>query len=251
LGSIPHPLVFCLHDHRGNDRERNNFFLMDGINIVGRIASRLPPAAAAQVLQVLGRHWHEHPRKRYDFDSWYPIIQTLVNQVASCPAARSKWRQDHPSLLVAEPVRRSDLPRYNRRRQALAWWRADGRRHPLVQQAFRSLGYSDLEMACAERDGFTVTRAPTPQERPRVELLEATAKRLMPDLLTLMDVPPCQVIDNRRAVWRGMTSCLPFTGPDVRWRGLRVRYRLPYVALQATLLADGQFGEAVSTYLSR
>ncbi len=46
-----------------------------------------------------------------------------------------------------------------------------------------------------------------------------------------------------------MTSCLPFTGPEVRWRGLRVRYRLPYVSLKAILLTDGLFGEAMSTYL--
>ena len=43
LGSIPHPLVFCLHDHRGNDRERNNFFLMDVVSAVKRIAAQLPP----------------------------------------------------------------------------------------------------------------------------------------------------------------------------------------------------------------
>lgn len=249
LGSIPHPLVFCLHDHRGNDRERNNFFLMDVINIARRIASLLPPDAAAQVLQVLGRHWYEHPRKRYDFDSWYPIVQTLVSKVAACPDASAQWRQDHPNLLVAEPVRRSDLPRYNRRRQALAWWRAEGRRHRLVQKAFRELGYADLEAICAEHDGFTVNREPTPQELPRVELLETAARQLLPDLLMLVDLPPCRVIDNRHAVWQGMTSCLPFTGPEVRWRGLRVRYRLSYVSLKAILLTDGLFSEAMSTYL--
>jgi hypothetical protein len=107
----------------------------------------------------------------------------------------------------------------------------------------------DLEAVCAEQGGFTVTRAPTPRERHRIDLLEAAALRLLPDLLALVGAPPCCIIDNRYAVWQGMTSCVPLTGPDVYWRSLRVRYRLPYVALKATLLADGVFGEAMSTYL--
>lgn len=104
LGSIPHPLVFCRHDHRGKDRERNNFFLMDVIGIVGRIASRLPPDAAAQVLRVLDRHWYEYPRKRYDFDSWYPIVQTLrMSRANGVPDPLV------PGFVVLRKIRRSCL----------------------------------------------------------------------------------------------------------------------------------------------
>jgi hypothetical protein len=249
LGSLPHPLVFCLHAHRGSDRERNNFFLMDVIEVVGHIAALMSPEAAAAVLRVLECRWYERPRKRYDFDSWYPIIRTLVQKVAACPEASAQWRAAYPRLLVAERVRRSDLPRYNRRRQALAWWRADGRRYRLVQDAFRQLGYSELEQVCGEHDGFTVTRRPTPHEIRRLELLETAAGLLLSDLLELVPLPPCAIIDNRRAVWQGMTTCIPCAHPVVHWHGLRVRYRLPYVALKAGLLADGLFGDAMSTYL--
>lgn len=249
LGSIPHPLVFCLHGYRNNDRERNSFFQMDVVKVISQIAGHLPPDAAARLLRMLTRRWYERPRKRYDFDSWYPIIRTLVQKVGACPRQTRQWRADYPHLLVAAQVKRNDLPRYNRRRQALAWARESGQPYRLVQEAFRALGYPDLEDACQEHDGFTITRAPAHGEMGRIAILEAIAISLFPDLIDQIELPPCKVIDNRRAVWQGMATCIDRAGTTARWRGLRIRYRIPYIALKADLLADDRFGDALSTYL--
>lgn len=249
LGSFSHPLVICLHDHRGNDRERNNLYRMDVVNLIARVATLLPPDAADAVLRLLARRWYERPRKRYDFDSWYSIIDRLVHRLATCPGQTARFRADHPHLLVAAQVRRSDMPRYNRRRQALAWIKGSGRRYRLVQEAFRALGYPDLEDACTEADGFTVTRDPGLDETRRIAILESAARTLFPDLLEQIELPPCKVIENPCAAWQGMTVCVPRDAPAAQWRGLRIRYQLPYVALQATLLHQNDFGDAVSTYL--
>ncbi len=248
LGSFAHPLVVCLHDHRGNDRERNNLYRMDVVKMIGKVAARLPPDAADAVLRIFAGRWYERPRKRYDFDSWYPIIDKLVHRLATSPEQTEGFRHDNPHLLVAVQVKRSDLPRYNRRRQALAWIRGSGRRYRLVQEAFRALGYPDLEDACAVANGFTITRDPDPGETRRIAVLESVAKTLFPDLLEQIELPPCQVIANPSAAWKGMTTCIR-TDATARWRGLHVRYRLPYVALKSTLLHQDDFGDAVSTYL--
>ncbi|NEV65150.1 hypothetical protein [Thiorhodococcus minor] len=249
LGSFSYPLVVCLHDHRGNDRERNNLYRMDVVKLVGMVAARLPPDAADAVLRIFAGRWYERPRKRYDFESWYPIIDKLVHRLAASPEQAAGFRADNPHLLVAARIKRSDLPRYNRRRQALAWIRGSGRRYRLVQEAFRALDYPDLEDACAEADGFTITRDPDPCETQRIAILESVAKTLLPDLLEQIELPPCKVIENPCTAWQGMTTCIRTGATAARWRGLRIRNRLPYVALMATLLRQDAFGDAVSTYL--
>ena len=253
LGSFPQPLAFCLHDYRSNDRERQNFFQMDVIKVIGQVASRLPSAAAAEVLAALKRYWYDRPRKRYDFESWYPIIRTLVKRVADCPEQTARWRAAHPHLLVADQIRRTDIVRYNRRRQAMDWWRRNGRGYRLVQSAFRDLGYPDLEQQCQDDDGFTTTRLPNAAEQKRIALLESLAKALAPELVNMIDLPACQIIDNPHAVWQGMANCMPIAeapaGVRRYWRGVRIRYRLPFIALKAHLLEDDAFGVALSTYL--
>jgi hypothetical protein len=144
LGSIPHPLVFCLHNYRHDDRERNFFFLMDVISIIKTIVSKMPPTAAKALLENLQRHWYAYPQKKYDFESWHPIISTLVRNISECPKTVSRWRAEYPNLLVAEHIRRSDLVPYNQRRQALAWWKAEGRKYRLVQKEFASIYLSLL-----------------------------------------------------------------------------------------------------------
>ncbi len=180
LGSFAYPLVVCLHDHRGDDRERNNLYRMDVVKLIDRVAARLPPDAAAAVLRIFTGRWYERPRKRYDF---------------------------------------------------------------------RALGYADLEDACAEADGFTITRDPDLGETRRIAILESVAKTLLPDLMERIELPPCKVIENPCAAWQGMTTCIRVEDASTRWCGLRIRYRLPYVALKATLLQQDGLGDALSTYL--
>ncbi len=249
LGSFAYPLVFCLHDYRSSDRERDTFYRMDVIKTIGQIADRLPPAAAATVLAVLRNRWYDRPRKRHDFESWSRIVRTLARRVATCPSETARWREQYPDLLVASPAKRSDLPRYNRRRQALAWARLSPRRYRLVQDGFAALGYPTLEAVCEAHDGFAITRAPCVREAHRIAILESLARALLADLFERTELPPCRVIGNAYSAWQGMTTCIPLGGTGGEWRGVPLRYRLPYVAVQGSLFAGTGLGPALATYL--
>ena len=161
----------------------------------------------------------------------------------------AKWNQSHPNLLVAKQVKQSDLPNYNRRRQALDWRSHLGQSFRLVQEAFILLGYPTLETVREQNDGFSVTREPDEFECIRVEMLERFVQILIPDLFIDIQLPPCKIIKSEKAAWRGMTTCIPIAMRTHQFRGILVRYQLPYVALKASLLHSDSFGNALSTYL--
>lgn len=140
---------------------------MDVVKTVSRVVAALPPAPAARVLEALKGRWYEYPGKRYDFDSWSGIVRTLAERVARCPHETRRWRERFPRLLVASRVNRRDLPRYNRRRQALAWARRVPGRYRLVQDGFLALGYETLESVCEAQDGFSILRDPNRRDPAR------------------------------------------------------------------------------------
>ena len=249
LGSFQYPLIFCSHGFRFNDRERSSFFRMDVVKAIQQAVAKLPAGPSATVLQALRARWYDRPRKRYDFYSWHPMVATLVNNIAASCEHKRLWRQQQPHLLVARQVRRNDLAAYNRRRQALDWLRNSGRQCRLVQDAFLALDYPTLEDACEEDDGFSVTREPDRSEATRIHLLERLVSSLFPDLCGEVGPPPCRIIKNERAAWRGMTTCIPLRGHPAVFRGLKVRYRLSHVAIKGHLLRCDRFGNALSTYL--
>jgi hypothetical protein len=250
LGSFPYPLVFCLHRFRLNDRERSSFYEMDVIKLIQQTVANIPPEPSAVLLKALKTRWYDRPRKKYDFTTWYGIIQTLVKNVSSSVELTQRWRQDYPHLLVAKQVKRTNIPEYNRRRQALDWMKSTGQSYRLVQSGFTYLGYPTLEEACEQEDGFSVTREPNSDELPYIQLLESLIKLLLADLFSEIELPPCQIIKSGRGAWQGMASCIPIkTSQQLHFRGLTIRYRLPYVALKGDLLAPSCFGNALSTYL--
>jgi hypothetical protein len=250
LGSFPYPLVFCLHRFRLSDRERNSFYEMDVIKLIHQAVSKLPSKPSAIVLRALMARWYDRPRKKYDFTSWHGIIKTLANNVSSSTEEAQRWRQEYPNLLVAKQVKRSNIPEYNRRRQALDWMRSSGQSYRLVQNGFLSLEYPTLEEACAEADGFSVTREPNKNECQYIQHLEGIITLLLPELLSQIELPPCKIIKKGRGAWQGMASCIPVkASQQLRFRGLIIRYRLAHVALKGELLDASCFGIALSTYL--
>ena len=248
LGSFQFPLIFCLHDYRSNDRERNSFYLMDVIKIIQRVSSRLSPEAAAAVLHALKRRWYDQPRKKYDFESWHGIISTLIKNIASSAEQTVAWRKANPNLLVAPQVKRSDIFKYNNRRQALDWLKLSGKVFRLVQEAFVKLGYSTLEDVCKENDGFSITCEPNVFEKKRIAIIEELVQNLILELFTKIEMPPCKIIKSERASWKGMTTCILLNGSLHHFYGIPVRYRLPYIALKKSLLHSDTFGEALSAY---
>lgn len=249
LGSFDYPLIFCAHGFRLNDRERNYFYRMDVIKVIHQVATDLPPDAAATVLEILKNRWYDSPKKQYDFETWHGIIHTLIRRVADSPQQKISWQERYPHLLVAHPIKRSDIPNYNKRRQALAWLRLSETKYRLVQSGFAALGYLSLETACANDDGFALTREPNAEEIERIRLLESLSKILLADFFREVAVPACKVIKHDAASWQGMANCIPLKKPIRVSSRLQIRYRLSHIALKSSLLMEGEFGVVLSTYL--
>ena len=249
LGSFDYPLIFCAHDFRLNDRERNYFYKMDVIKVIQQVVSELPPQAAGAVLELLKNRWYDQPRKQYDFESWHPIIRTLATRVAGSAEEKAAWQTRHPHLLVAHQVKPSDLPNYNRRRQALAWLRMVNTKYRLVQPGFMALGYPLLEEVCEKDEGFAVTREPTDDERQRINVLEAVAQTLLSNFRAEIALPPCKIIQYDAASWQGIANCFPLKKTIPVSARLQLRYRLSQIALKRSLLMEGDFSAVLSTYL--
>ena len=248
LGSFPAPLVFCAHRYRFNDRDRSNFFTMDVVKVIHSTVTTLSPEASAILLRALKRRWYDRPRRKYDFETWSGIIRVLVNNVAKSPTEAEKFNSDYPNLVVAPSVKKSRLTQYNRRRQALDWLRNSELSSRLVQEAFFVLGYTSLEDACERAGGFSVIRDPEGSELKRIALLEQLVHTVFVELFRLIEIPPCKIIKSEVAAWQGMTTCIPLK-EKITFNGMRIRFRLPYIALKASLLHPNTFGEALSTYI--
>ena len=249
MGSFKYPLIFCLHDYRLNDRERSGFYMMDVISAIEKTVVLLPPEAAAAVLNVIKDQWNAYPQKKYDFESWHSIVRRLAEIVARSDKHKAAWIQKHPELIVAHRVKKSDIEKFNRRRQALAWIEAAGIRYRLVQDCFSLFGYPVLEDLCSKHDGFCVAQNPTEKEADRIQLLQSLTSILMTDVFGGDALSPCRIIQGDMAAWQGMASCIRLKKSIRTPSGLYIRYRLPYIAIKSHLLTRDKFGEALSTYL--
>ena len=249
LGSFHGNLIFCLHDHKKHDRERTTFYSMDVIDLIQSTVWHLPPEASATVLKTLRKRWYERPKKRYDFDSWYKIIRVLCQNTARCSEQRKQWIHDYPELLVAENVRKTNISAYNKRRQALVWLRDNGGISRLVQDGFLAFGYRTLEDACADDDGYSVTRPPTFPELRYIQILEDMVRAILPDWPDHATLPPTEILKYGKGSWQGMATCHAIKDKQMKYRELSLRYRLSRVALQEHLLHPGLLANALSTYL--
>ena len=159
------------------------------------------------------------------------------------------FRETYPNLLVAHQVKRNDLQKYNRRCQSLDWLKNSEQHFRLVQSAFAEMGYPTLESICEQHKGFSLTRQPNAQEKKRIEMIETFVQTLIPEIFSLVELPPCQIIKSESAAWMGMANCIPIKSEQQKFRSIPIRYRLPYVALKSSLLHSATFGSALSTYL--
>ena len=249
LGSHPYDLVFCIHNYRNIDRERNNFFRMHVIDFVNSISTELPPAAAYKVLVALKDRWYDYPKKRYDFESWYQMVKNLTSIVGSSPEHKEKWKKQYPNLLVARKIDKKDIPGNNKRSQAKSWLQNQLVKYHLVQDGFLKLDYPELEDLCEENGGFTLTRAPTELERRYIKILEQTVEIIYSQFIYNKKIPPCYIIKNTTSVWQGMANCIKLKKPVKTDSGYKMSYHLPYVAIKSHLFKKGNYGKALSTYL--
>lgn len=246
-GSMPVPLVFCLHNHRDNDRDRDVFYRMDAMSLISIVVTHMTAPAAAGVLQELKRFWRG-TRGKYTFDTWWPIIENLVLKISTCSRTTSLWLSEFPYLLTVFDIKRSNVAAFNRRRQALAWMQRQPEPYRLVQNSFQHLGYPSLEEVCRDAGGFTDPRPPRDDEIVRLEFLGRCVGELIPELGE-RGLPDIRVFDNNATAFWGLAVCKPAPRPFESLLGFPVRHVLSEIIINATLLRSGDFAEILSTCL--
>ncbi|MFZ3132208.1 MAG: hypothetical protein WA125_14225 [Desulfosporosinus sp.] len=249
LGSFEYPLIFCHHRFRLNDRERNTFFKMDVVKVINEVVNHVSPEAAAKILYIFKNLWYRYPQKKYDFESYYSIINKLVRIISHSSEQTSLWKERNPHLLVARSVKRKDIAASNLRRQALNWLRLSDNKYRLVQEGFIALGYPILEEVCEKNGGFSIVREPLAEEIPLIKLLEEFTSKIFSDFFGNKSLPSCKIINTEKAVWSGMALCVPLKKYTVNPAGIKIRFTLPYIAMKSRLFTQSNFHEALSTYL--
>jgi hypothetical protein len=249
LGSFKYPLIFCHHRFRLDDRERNSFYKMDIVKVINEVVNHISPEAAVKILYIFKNLWYRYPQKKYDFESWFSIINKLVRIISHSSEQTRLWRERNPDLLVACSVKRKDIPRHNLRRQALNWLSHSSNKYRLVQDGFSALGYPALEEVCEKNGGFSIVREPLAEEIPLIKLLEEFTSITFKDFFGSESLPSCKIIKTEKAVWMGMASCVPLKKPVINPAGIKIRYQLPYIAMKSRLFTQSSFHEALSTYL--
>jgi len=247
MGSFREPLIFCVHAHRNDDRDRGTYYRMQVVRLIEQCVSLLPPEPSARVLSILKSRWYERPRKKYDFHCYHNIVRKLLENMRRSEEVTESWRKAHPNLLVANCIRRSDISRVNQRRQALDWLKHSSKRYRLVQEAFSYLGYPTLESACEKDGGFSIVRSPDEVESRQITKLEVITRCILNDWP--LDLPPCKIIISEAAVWRGMAVCVPINPSSLKFRGIPIRFRVPYIAMKRSLLLSDKPNVALGTYL--
>jgi len=247
MGSFQEPLVFCLHNHRNDDRDRGTYYSMQVVDLIQRLVPKLSSESSSDILKLLKRRWYERPGKKYDFTCYFGIIRKLLENISQSTDALRQWQAEYPNLLVARCVRRNDLKNINRRSQSLCWMRHSENSFRLVQEGFSLLGYPTLEDVCARHGGFTVVHDPNEMEILQIRKLETIVAKIIPNLP--FELPPCKMIISETATWRGMAICVRLAKSSMSYRNILIRFHLPYIAIKRSLLMSVEPNVALGTYL--
>ncbi|MDR2706586.1 MAG: hypothetical protein LBC02_12465 [Planctomycetaceae bacterium] len=248
LGSINLPLVFCHHTFKKGDRDRSGFYDFDVIDMISDLVHKIDAESSFVVLEYFARYWRAYPKKKYDIKSFYNIICTLVSKLSKSPDCVKKFLEKYPNLLVTHNIAHNDLTRINRRSQALAWARLSSQKYKFVQSAFEKLGYPLLESKCEEDGGFTIARLPNELEKKYIQVLEQCTYDVFGEFFGFKKLPDCMIINNEKAVWKGMANCFKRTIEQNSY-GHELRYTMNYIALKHSAFNKSSFANAYATYL--
>jgi hypothetical protein len=250
LGSIDIPFVFANHSFRKDDRDRGGLYDFDVVSLMEAMVCWLDPETSAILLESMKDKWHDYPKKKYDFKSFYSIISTLARNVSSSCAVAEKFRKAHPSLLPAAQVDKKDIVATNRRKQALAWKSRSLVNYRLVQISFVKLGYPTLEEECEKSGGFSLVKEPDATQRKYISVIEAFVEETLgASFFGLEKLPKCSIIISEESAWAGMATCFPVNAERWNRTGRKIKFSMNTVAIMSKHLAKGRFANAVGIYV--
>ena len=206
LGSNPFGLSFCLHDYAQQDRERNELYYFEVVQVIGELCTYLSSDAAVKILEKMRRYWNSVP-KEIDLSSWAPVIRALIVKISFSYKDTQNFRKKYPHLLSLPPVK--TVQEKNQRSLAYTWVRQQTTSYLLVQVSFELLGYPSLEEECEKYGGFILDDNPNELENKCVDIIETLIKEIYGKFFQINDknMPERKIISNNSAsymslVWR-------------------------------------------------
>lgn len=248
LGSNPFGLSFCLHDYAQQDRERNELYYFEVVQVIGELCTYLSSDAAVKILEKMRRYWNSVP-KEIDLSSWAPVIRTLIVKISFSYQDTQNFRKKYPHLLSLPPVKTTQEK--NRRSLAYTWVRQQTTSYLLVQVSFELLGYPSLEEECEKYGGFILDDNPNELENKCVDIIETLIKEIYGKFFQINDknMPERKIISNNSASYHGMAVLQKRKGKNINCHGLNLKNTVCQVYLKKTVFRSGGFYDALSTYI--
>ncbi len=247
-GSIPFNLVVCDHTFSQSDRERKTLFRMDVVDVLKKVANRLPPKAAAEVLEKMRRHWLSYMKGEYDFYSWYPVIRNLVQRMTLSHMVVEDFRNKYPNLLTISKTK--TIQERNTRAQAKTWLDSSPQRYVLVNDCFLLLGYHSLEQECESMGGLVNDDYVHKELQHKCfEILEDMCKKVYEKFFIMEKFPQRRIIVNPRASYHGMAQIQKRYTSARNNEGLPIRNMVQCIFLKECIFKREHFYDAVSTYV--
>lgn len=251
MGTVPFPLVLCLHRYEDIDRDRNKLYPYQAIDVMLKIACMMPPDPAIVILERLKRYWYRYPKKRSEIsvNDWSPVVNALIRRIWFSDEATKKFRDKYPNLLCA--ARTKGKKERMVRQQALSWKGQQGGKYRLVKDSFSLLGYDFLENVCRENGGLSDhIRMVNEMERMGADLMKSLARNIYGDFFgTENDWPELWIADNPGTVYRGMGEFERRKEKAKNDRGLDIRYRIARLIIDGSVFRQGSFSKAFSAYI--
>ena len=251
MGTVPFPLVLCLHQYDGIERDRNTLLPFQVIDVTLKIACQMPPDAAIDMLERLKRYWYRYPKKKKEISvtEWSPVINALIRRIRLSEEATESFCRKYPNLLCA--ARPEGKKEQRLRHQALIWKRQKGGKYRLVKDVFSLLGYDFLEEACRKNGGFSDhIRKPNETESAGAGLMELLTRELYGDFFGTVDAwPEIWITDHREVVYLEWGEYERRKEKKKNNKGLELRYRIDRLVLDRDVFRQESFPRAFSDYI--
>lgn len=247
-GSLKEELIFCLHNYKSEDRDRDFFSEMDNINIIIQCIYRITPEVAAKLLIMYKKYWYSYPKEEFGYKSYYTVIKNLIFKLKEDRNEIEKFINKYPNLLYAEQISQSNKRAINDRRYCLAWLKSN-KEFTLVQDSFKFIQVESLEEKCRKEDVLPRIDMPSEKQREYINLLEECVKKIFAGFIETESLPECMVIRNLKATVSGYASLFNNSNKKYNAYGYLYKYRVERICIKDIHLKSNTFSQGLSVYI--
>lgn len=247
-GSIKDGLIYCYHDYKSGDRDRDNFPMITNIDIIIQCIYNMTPAAARELLIMHKRYWYSYPKEKFGYRSYYTVIKCLILRICREQEEISSFLKEYPKLLYAVKIPNSNRRALNDRKYCLVWLK-NNKDYTLVQDSFRHLNVQSLEDKCREDDLLPRVEEPSDGELKYINLLKDCAKEIFKGFIDIDNLPECRVIRNLKATVSGYASLYKNTDNKHNSYGYLYKYRIENICVKDIHLKPDTFSQGLAVYI--